>query len=431
MPHTLLKLITAFIAIATCLTSKAQVREEYKATDTLEIYFHQGKHEWRPEFKDNGKRMEEFIHRFQTLQSDNVFKKITKIHIIAGCSPEGIWAFNQRLSRNRAKEIRKVLAKHISLPDSLIVEHAIGINWEGLRKMAEDDQNLPHREEVLDIIDNSPELFVNDEGKTMELRKVRLMWRFDGKAWDYMYEHYFPILRSFNLQIVIEWEHFAEAVREELGLPEMTSPVAELQHNPYKGIINTPPRTEIPKAKPAHYFAIKTNTLYDALLTPNIGVEFYLGKRFSLAADWHYAWWKRDPISWYHRTYGGDIELRKYFGTKSKEKPLQGWHAGLYGQILTYDFDWGARGYLADRWSYACGASLGYSVPVRHRLNIDFTLGVGYMWGEYKEYLPIDDCYVWQVTKQRRWIGPTRFEISLVWQLGRGNVNEGKKGGRR
>ena len=51
--------------------------------------------------------------------------------------------------------------------------------------------------------------------------------------------------------------------------------------------------------------------------------------------------------------------------------------------------------------------------------------------GEYKEYIPIDECYVWQVTKRRRWFGPTKLEVSLVWLLGRGNVNEGKKGGRQ
>ena len=99
-----------------------------------------------------------------------------------------------------------------------------------------------------------------------------------------------------------------------------------------------------------------------------MGIEFYLGKQYALAANWHYAWWKSDPPSWYHRTYGGDLELRRYFGAKAEEKNLQGWHAGVYGQILTYDFEWGGRGYLGDRWSYAGGLSVGYSLPVRHRL---------------------------------------------------------------
>ena len=59
-------------------------------------------------------------------------------------------------------------------------------------------------------------------------------------------------------------------------------------------------------------------------------------------------------------------------------------------------------------------------------LNIDFSIGLGYMGGEYKEYLPQDGHYVWQSTKRRHWIGPTKAEISLVWLIGRGNTNKTK-----
>jgi|GEM_PF-6135277 len=44
----------------------------------------------------------------------------------------------------------------------------------------------------------------------------------------------------------------------------------------------------------------------------------------------------------------------------------------------------------------------------------------------YKEYLPQDGHYVWQSTKRRHWIGPTKAEISLVWLIGRGNTNNTK-----
>lgn len=66
------------------------------------------------------------------------------------------------------------------------------------------------------------------------------------------------------------------------------------------------------------------------------------------------------------------------------------------------------------------------------RLNIDFSTGLGYLGGEYQEYLPKDGHYVWQATKQRRWFGPTKAEVSLVWLLGRNNNNRAKeKGGQR
>ena len=52
----------------------------------------------------------------------------------------------------------------------------------------------------------------------------------------------------------------------------------------------------------------------------------------------------------------------------------------------------------------------------------------GYSGGNFKSYYPDAGCYVYIETKRRHWVGPTRAEVSLVWLLGRGNVNS-KKGG--
>ena len=186
------------------------------------------------------------------------------------------------------------------------------------------------------------------------------------------------------------------------------------------------------------YMAVKTNMLYDALLVPNIGVEFYLGKNWSIAGDWMYAWWKKDRIQWYWRTYGGGLTVRKWFGKKADEKPLTGHHLGIYGQALTYDIEMGNRGYIGgvpggdlfDKANFTAGVEYGYSLPIRSRLNIDFTLGIGYFGGKYYKYIPIDNCYVWQETRMRNYFGPTRLEVSLVWLIGRGNYNKDKKGRR-
>jgi hypothetical protein len=171
---------------------------------------------------------------------------------------------------------------------------------------------------------------------------------------------------------------------------------------------------------------------------PNIGVEFYVGKNWSLAGNWMYAWWKSDRHHNYWRLYGGDLEVRRWFGRKASEKPLAGHHIGLYGRIFTYDFETGGTGYMGgkpggtlwDKMNYSVGLEYGYSLPVARRLNLDFVIGVGYWGGEYHKYAPIDGHYVWKETRRRHWFGLTEAEISLVWLLGRGNYNE-KKGGRQ
>ena len=126
-------------------------------------------------------------------------------------------------------------------------------------------------------------------------------------------------------------------------------------------------------------------------------------------------------------------------GSQAKEKPLTGHHIGIYGQAITYDFMFGKHGLLAgepggnifDEANFSAGLEYGYSFPIAKRLNLDLTIGAGYMWGKFYEYKKIDDRYVWQATKNRKWIGPTKAEVSLVWLIGRKNVNIIKKGGRR
>ena len=221
---------------------------------------------------------------------------------------------------------------------------------------------------------------------------------------------------------IVDVNYYGKAYPIEVNQEAAPTPIVETKPEPK-------PQVKTDECKP-FFMSIQTNTLYLLAAVPNIGVEFYLGKNWSVDANWHYSWWKSDPKAWYWRTYGGDIAVRKWIGKKAKEKPLTGHHLGVYGQMLTYDVEVGGRGYLADRWSWAAGLEYGYSLPIAERLNLDFTLGVGYHWGEYSEYLPIDGHYVWQATKNRRYVGPTKAEISLVWLLGSKNVNA-KKGGKR
>ena len=185
-------------------------------------------------------------------------------------------------------------------------------------------------------------------------------------------------------------------------------------------------------------WALKTNALYDIALVPNIGAEFHWGKDWSVGANWMYAWWNRDASHKYWRVYGGDLYVRKWFGKKAQSETFAGHHAGLYVQALTYDFCLGNRGYMGgepggnfwDKVSYAAGVEYGYSFPIARRLNLDFTVGVGYLQGNYHEYKVVDDCYVWQATKNRKWFGPTKAEVSLVWLLGKGQSDKQKGGGR-
>lgn len=394
-----------------CSCASAQVIQ-----DSVRIHFRVGKSRLDMDLGENRRVLEDIREKLRLNADDSVYYRLENVLVVGGASPEGSVALNRKLSGERAETLFNYLSQYATFPDSLRHFTFLGCDWNGLYRLAEADPDLPEREKTLDLLRRiaaDPE-----EGDVWKLRSFK-----GGEPYAYMSRNHFPVLRASGMYlwyrpVVLPPFSAHTSLKKPFGM-DVPSPEA-----PAFTVLEPEP-----ERKPL-YMALKTNMLYDAALVPNVGVEFYLGRNWSVAANWMYAWWKSDRRHWYWRTYGGDVALRRWFGKAAAGKPLTGHHIGVYGQMVTYDFETGGRGYLGDRWSYAGGVEYGYSLPVARRLNIDFTLGVGYLGGEYKEYVPEDDCYVWQATKQRRWFGPTKAEVSLVWLLGYDNYNR-KKGGER
>lgn len=179
----------------------------------------------------------------------------------------------------------------------------------------------------------------------------------------------------------------------------------------------------VPEYKRVFPLALKTNLLYDALTIANLGIEFRVAPNWSLGLEWMYAWWSSDKHHRYWQGYGGYLTARYYFSPRPRihgttpNRPLYtGHHVGAYALGMTYDVEWGGKGYQASRFGYGCGLEYGYTLPIARQLCLDFLIGVGFQDGEYKVYEPMDGHYVWQSTHKRRWFGPTRAEVSLIWQ---------------
>lgn len=387
-------------------------------TVTMRVYYKQGYATFDPSYKDNGQNLKTFLSKIQEIRQDSK-SRVRAIRIFAGASPEGSTSVNQTLSEKRAASIEAVLRKYMPEDQDLFRVKAVGIDWEGLEQMVA-KSDMPYRDEVLNILRNTPE-WVTSNGVVVDGRKRQLSALHDGQAWWYMYDHFFPELRGAGGRIVCEVEYVPETIVD-LSVP-MQRPADSVLRMP-DPVIDQPAPVRVHTPQP-FYMALKTNLLYDVALVPNLGLEFYLGKGWTLGANGMFAWWRIDSKHYYWRVYGGEFSIRKYFGRAAQEKPLTGHHLGLYGQLLTYDFELGGTGYLS-KMSYGGGIEYGYSFPIGRRLNLDLGLGVGYLGGEYKKYKPQDNHYVWMQTSQRHWFGPTKAEITLVWLLGRGNYNKGK-----
>lgn len=224
---------------------------------------------------------------------------------------------------------------------------------------------------------------------------------------------------------------------EELPQPEDTQTASELQvESGSSGYVVSEPddNVSLPQGR-YNVFSrmfVYTNLLYDAALTPNIGVGISVTDRLTVMADWMFARWSNHDKRRYWRIYGGDVEVRYRIGKNKVGSPLGGHHIGAYGSIACYDFQTGRthKGVLSDKYNYAVGLSYTYALPVTTHLNIDFSLGVGYLWGTYKKHIPMDDCDVWLSTHKMGWFGPTKVGVSLVWLIGNGVSNK-RKGGIR
>lgn len=425
--------------------------QESPHTDTLgvKVYFRQGYSLLEPSYRDNGVRLAAFAAHVESLQRDTLVR-VKSIRVTGTASPDGTSRSNERLSENRAKNIIAWFEERFSFPGVSFDAHAEGIDWAGLTALVETSE-MPYRDEVLNILYNTPEWIIRD-GRVVDGRKRQLGLLRGGRAWWYMAEHFFPQLWSGGMHLSCEIERriVPQPEPEPASEPQPESALAEepgcesvQTSDPVVGQTPAPePAAEIaaqpvvPEGKP-FYMSLKTNLLYDAALVPNLGAEFYVGRGWSLGGSWMYAWWKNDRRHNYWRIYGGELDVRRYFGRRAAEKPLTGHHVGLYGQMLTYDFERGGKGCLGgkpggtlwDKMSWGVGLEYGYALPIGRRLNLDFGIGVGYLGGEYWEYKPVDNHYVWQATKHRHWFGPTKVEVSLVWLIGSGNFN--RKGGKR
>lgn len=414
--------------ILSCIFTVVILNARTVASDSVTVHFRQSHIQIDPAFKGNGKTLDSIFKKLGTQSPEERTRALRHISVTGNASPEGTVKFNEYLSEKRAEAILKLFQEKGMLPEDTETDHHFsGRDWSGLRRAVRADSAVPSRRKVLNLLDSIL-------GPNPPAHPLSDLKRIDkGIPYRYLYTELFPGLRASTL--IIEYEELFPPII--LENPErLSTRITVIPDMPSIPELKTiEPYTPIKECKP-FYMGLKSNLLYDALLLPNIGAEFYIGKGWSLTADWMYGWWDRDRSHYYWRAYGGTIGARKWFGRKASEKPLTGHHLGIFAGVVTYDFELGKGGIMGglphrtlwDRCNIISGVEYGYSLPVARRLNIDFTIGIGYLGGKYLKYEPKDGFYIWQSTHRLHWFGPTKAEVSLVWLLGCDNYNR-RKGG--
>ena len=294
------------------------------------LYYRSGYSLLELSYMDNAAKLETLKQGIRSI-GDNPNTVLQHIKILSAASPEGNTKLNKRLARRRGERLRDYLKEMLNLPDSVFTVSSAGEDWEGLALKIQ-KENAPWSRKALYIIRNTPEWIVRN-GKVVDGRKRQLQNLNGGKPWKYMLANHFDSLRSGAL-VVCEIRHIVPSVsptdtltliqnqqgseQDSLLQKDARDTASQLQVYPGGNAAET--ENAAHAAGRDSYYALKTNLLYDALLVPNIGIETSIGRGWTLGASGMLAWWSKDASHKYWRIYGGEMEIRKYFGRKGKGK---------------------------------------------------------------------------------------------------------------
>lgn len=349
---------------------------------------------------------------------DDPSKTLTGISLYSGASPEGPIKFNFWLSDHRAQAMKDYLySLNPSLDEDMFDIHSLGENYEGLVDFLKTSQ-MPWAGKALEIIDTTPK-YEEIGSQYTSARKDRLRTLEGGSAWRYMLREYYPWLRRSRVVF-----HYS-----------MNAP---FPLRPITGRVRTdlpPPGLVLPKPKDDDRWekrtilAVKTNLLYDAASAVNYGIEFPLGKAFSLVWEHYFPWWvmNSNKLCVQYLTLGG--EARYWFRPQPRsETPemllrdvLTGHYFGAYGLWGKTDLQWKMKGRYQCAPVTSVGLTYGYVRPLTKHLNIELSLSAGYARIPYQHYNPSDDWQIlWRDSEDAgvlHYFGPTKLQVSIVMPL--------------
>lgn len=177
-----------------------------------------------------------------------------------------------------------------------------------------------------------------------------------------------------------------------------------------------------PKAS-AQKLAVKTNLLYDATATINLGVEARIAPQWTLDLSGNYNAWKLShDRRWKHwmlqpeaRFWFCDPFIGHFLGVHA--------HGGKYNvggldnniSFLGTDFS-KLSDYRYQGWFLGAGLAYGYSWVLSRHWNLEGEIGFGYAYTRYEKY-PCAECGDKQGEGKHHYVGPTKAAINLIYSF--------------
>ena len=344
---------------------------------------------------------------------------IDSIVIHGYASPEGSITNNLRLAQDRAMAVKAyIISKFPHISRNKIITRSQLVDWDAISAIIANDYSMPFRDDA--------EAVVAMQGIS-DIQKFRLLKSIGGGATlKYISRNYaVPLRRASGVMFYGKPKPQPAATPQEpvktIEITKVDSVIIIIRDTVYREerpiIVQNYEQVKKP------LFAVKTNLLFDLASALNVEVEVPIGQRWSVLGEYIFPWWLWESKQYCLQLLSANVEGRYWFGNRTDRPVLTGWFAGLYAGGGYYDLEFGNKGYQGEFY-IAAGLSGGYAHTLGKNSNfrMEYSLGVGYLNTNYREYVPIfgvDD--EWHLIRQRSgnytWVGPTRVKVSLVWLL--------------
>lgn len=171
----------------------------------------------------------------------------------------------------------------------------------------------------------------------------------------------------------------------------------------------------------AQQVGVKTNLLYWATTTPNIGTEIAVGKKHTAQVFFGLNPWKQS---------GGDQSSIRHWLVQPEYRywfcqSFNGWFLGAHamggqfnagGVKLPFGLVKDLRDHRYEGWYVGGGVTAGYQWPLSKHWNLETSIGVGYDYIQYDKF-KCGTCGEKEKSGHDHYVGPTKAALSLIYML--------------
>ena len=386
-------------------------------SDSVKVYFRQGKTEFDPHFEGNGRRFTAFSNKVRSLQRDTT-ANILRVVVNATASPEGSAEVNERIAYSRAQNIAEYLSLSLRFdPNSFEVNYK-DIDWPLFEQLVREDPYVPMRRQLLPLIEDR------------DLRRIKVE-RFQ-RTWDYLLENVFPEMRS--TVVVFEYEIVPQAPAIAPGPVTVTpqAPVVVVPPAQEEPAYNRlpPPLPDDDELDADYDFSekwpwscyLKTNLPAWGLLDANLAFEVEMGRHLSFSLPVYYSAADWFSVQNKFRVFGTQPELRFWF-RDNFSGPFLGAHGtfGYYNIALKNEtFRIQDRGGKTP--AYGGGFNFGWKFRLdpngSDRWGLELCVGGGYLHLDYDMFYNVENGR-YSSSEVRDYFGVDHASISLTYRLGK------------